>query len=60
MKRYTNPQMRLVHIESADILTVSVGDGSSVHIDFGSEFAKGLKGGDQGSSVSMSWYDDFK
>jgi hypothetical protein len=60
MKRYTNPQMFLVHLESADILTVSVGDGSSTRIDFGSDFAKGLKGGDQGGSNSMSWYDDFK
>jgi len=59
MKPYQNPQMLLVAVESADILTVSVGDGSATRIDFGSDFTKGLKGGNQGSSISVSWYDDL-
>ena len=59
MKLYSNPQVSVVPIQSADILTVSESSNNVIRLDFGSDFAKGLTGGNQGNSASMNWYDDF-
>ncbi len=58
MKQYITPYLNSITVENADILTVSIGDGT-FHMGFGS-FSESVGKSGSGSTIHTDWNNDFE
>ncbi len=59
MKHYKTPNVCVVNVEDADIVTLSIGE-NTFGLDFGNDFKTGVKNQQSGNINSVSFNNDFQ